>query len=41
MREELVEKLKGKYYLNIDKATNNAMDKILNVMVWFFGKEMK
>ena len=40
MRTELVQKLKSIYFsLNFDEATNNAMDKILNVMVRFYGDE--
>lgn len=37
MRNELIQKLS----LNIDKATNNAMDKILNIMVHFYDDEQK
>jgi hypothetical protein len=40
LKEELVSKLKGNFFsLNIDEATNNAMNKIINVFVRFFDDD--
>ena len=42
LRNELRQKLKQIFYsLNIDEATNNAMDKTLNILVRYFDEDQE
>ena len=39
-KDDLKEKLKGKFFsLNVEEATNNSMDKIINILIQYFDED--